>query len=230
LAVLRIRLWDSEGNRAMPFLQYSIGTTQAWVNATLVQLDGTNVLSCTNGLSAPPRGADYELAWNVARDVGAAATNAWLRARARDQASTNLFGEWSAAALYRLLACGDCDIDGLPDAWELDRFGNLNQGQAGDPDGDGFTNFQEYLADTSPLDDQSYLRVTGIAVTAGGVVVKWSGGVQATQYLQCRFDFSAEGGGWRDVWTNQPPAAPIVQHVIPLGTNTTAYYRVRAQR
>jgi len=46
----------------------------------------------------------------------------------------------------------DTDADGLPDAWELQYFGTLSYGPADDPDGDGFTNLQEYQAGTNPAD------------------------------------------------------------------------------
>jgi hypothetical protein len=39
----------------------------------------------------------------------------------------------------------DADWDGLPDAWELEHFGNLNQTGADDFDGDGLSNFLEYV-------------------------------------------------------------------------------------
>ncbi len=38
----------------------------------------------------------------------------------------------------------DSDNDSLPDAWEMEYFGNLNQTGATDFDGDGETNYQEY--------------------------------------------------------------------------------------
>jgi hypothetical protein len=44
----------------------------------------------------------------------------------------------------------DSDGDGLPDAWELSYWPNLNQGAAGDPDADGLTNAQEHAAGTNP--------------------------------------------------------------------------------
>jgi len=50
----------------------------------------------------------------------------------------------------RLIASADSDGDGLPDAWELQYFGNLNQTAAGDFDGDGLTNLQEYQLGTDP--------------------------------------------------------------------------------
>ena len=45
---------------------------------------------------------------------------------------------------------GDSDGDGLPDSWELANFGNLAQTASGDPDRDGFSNLQEYLAGSDP--------------------------------------------------------------------------------
>jgi hypothetical protein len=46
----------------------------------------------------------------------------------------------------------DDDQDGLPDAWEYARFGHLDQAGQDDPDGDGYSNYQEYLVDTDPAD------------------------------------------------------------------------------
>jgi hypothetical protein len=44
----------------------------------------------------------------------------------------------------------DSDGDGLPDVWELQFFGNLNQGPSGDPDGDGVSNLQEFYQGRNP--------------------------------------------------------------------------------
>jgi hypothetical protein len=44
----------------------------------------------------------------------------------------------------------DTDGDGLPDAWEKTYFGKLTYGPNDDPDGDGYTNAQEYAAGTNP--------------------------------------------------------------------------------
>ena len=47
------------------------------------------------------------------------------------------------------------DSDGLPDWWEQDFFGNLNQNATGDPDNDGLTNLEEYILGTNPNDSDS---------------------------------------------------------------------------
>jgi hypothetical protein len=45
----------------------------------------------------------------------------------------------------------DTDNDGLPDTWEVQYWGNLAQTASDDPDGDGFTNLQEYVNVTNPI-------------------------------------------------------------------------------
>lgn len=42
------------------------------------------------------------------------------------------------------------DDDFLPDNWEMEHFGNLDQGDHEDPDGDGLDNLAEYRAGTDP--------------------------------------------------------------------------------
>lgn len=44
----------------------------------------------------------------------------------------------------------DLDGDGLPDSWEMQYFGNLNQTGSGDSDGDGVSNRNEYLQGRNP--------------------------------------------------------------------------------
>jgi hypothetical protein len=61
--------------------------------------------------------------------------------------------------------CGpDTDGEGIPDAWELQFAANLGVlNGAGDNDGDGLTNLEEFLADTNPVDPNSLLRITSTA-------------------------------------------------------------------
>lgn len=50
----------------------------------------------------------------------------------------------------------DSDQDGLPDAWEWLHFGHLDYGPDDDPDGDGFTNAQEFAEGTNPANPRSF--------------------------------------------------------------------------
>ena len=50
----------------------------------------------------------------------------------------------------------DSDNDGMPDAWEIENnLDPLRDDADDDPDGDNFSNLQEYLADTDPRDPNS---------------------------------------------------------------------------
>lgn len=66
----------------------------------------------------------------------------------------------------------DSDSDGMPDQWENLYGLNSNSatgdnGADGDPDKDGQTNYQEYLADTDPNSGTSILRITSLSVVSG---------------------------------------------------------------
>lgn len=71
---------------------------------------------------------------------------------------------------------GDTDADTLPDEWELSYFGSLDFGASDDPDGDGFTNLQEYLAGTNPTQPSS----TPADTDADGLPDAWETGYFGT--------------------------------------------------
>ena len=54
----------------------------------------------------------------------------------------------------------DSDLDGLPDSWEIAKFGTLTYGPSDDPDHDGLTNLQEYQLGTNPNSPDYKLTVT----------------------------------------------------------------------
>ena len=71
----------------------------------------------------------------------------------------------------------DADGDGLPDGWELQFAPNLTVlNGAGDNDHDGFTNAEEFIADTNPLDPNSNLRLINMTKAAplSPVTLRWA--------------------------------------------------------
>jgi hypothetical protein len=71
----------------------------------------------------------------------------------------------------------DTDGDGLPDVWEAQNdlnslVGTGDDGPTGDPDHDGFTNLEEYLAGTDPQDADSLLKI--LPLSSGGQSITWA--------------------------------------------------------
>ncbi|HXJ56283.1 MAG TPA: lamin tail domain-containing protein [Verrucomicrobiae bacterium] len=81
--------------------------------------------------------------------------------------SVNTAGMASSVAVLTVLA--DSDGDRLPDIWEIAYQFDPNAPGDGtnDPDGDGLSNRQEYLAGTDPRDALSYLKIDRLTVGSG---------------------------------------------------------------
>ncbi|HRT56487.1 MAG TPA: lamin tail domain-containing protein [Candidatus Paceibacterota bacterium] len=68
----------------------------------------------------------------------------------------------------------DSDGDGMPDEWEEGHGLNKYINDAGlDPDGDGLSNLQEFLAGTDPQDRHSYLRIAGVSDSPTGIRIEF---------------------------------------------------------
>ncbi len=80
----------------------------------------------------------------------------------------------------------DSDSNGLPDAWERVNFGAIGVNPNADPDGDGMSNAQEYLAGTNPNDASDKLMITAISATPGGTLttLTWKSTPARCYYLQ----------------------------------------------
>ena len=79
----------------------------------------------------------------------------------------------------------DNDRDGLDDDWEVAHFGDLSRDGAGDFDGDGASNYHEFVAGTAPTSDQSIFRVTTLTVIGSGARrLVWTGNPARSYRIQ----------------------------------------------
>jgi sugar lactone lactonase YvrE len=135
--------------------QYVENYAATWLDSTVSGVSGTNLLG-TVSITLPP---------NVT------ANSSYLVHFEHFSASPNGLALFQATVQDGLVTVGsDRSVsswnDGIPDWWRLTYFGtisNLLSAANLDPDGDGASNWQEYVAGTNPQDPASVLQITPAA-------------------------------------------------------------------
>ena len=231
LSVVKVKVWDAEGNQSTPCLQVSYPGTNNWTDATVLKLDGMNY-SYTMTVAAMPTGCVHSLLWNSGADLGPGFSGTvYLRSRSRDMDT----GNWSAPVLYHLEVSNDSNHDGIPDAWCM-QFGldplatNGPDHATGSADGTGVDNLYKYIADLDPTNPASRLELTGISTLPQGIQIGWKGGVWARQYLEIRQTLGGTTEQWSAVFTNLPPTATATNIIDAGATNKALFYRIKAER
>jgi beta-glucanase (GH16 family) len=124
--------------------------------------------------------------------------------------------------------------DGIPNGWKQQY--NLNPFDpalaAEDPDGDGMSNLQEYLAGTDPTNSASLLYITSVVAVGQDVLVTWMTGLGRTNALQWTAgaaDGSYNTNSFADLFTVTNTASTVTNYLdAGAATNAPArYYRVR---
>ena len=129
----------------------------------------------------------------------------------------------------------DTDSDGISDAWTMAHFGHAT-GQAGDfsragddPDGDGLTNLQEFLAGTDPRSPTSRLTVSVSATgVSGQLLIQFT--AQAAVSYTVQYKNNLNDATWLKLTDVAPGASTQIVAVTDatVGANTRRFYRVVA--
>jgi hypothetical protein len=123
----------------------------------------------------------------------------------------------------------DTDGDGIADAWERLNFGNLTAANAtSDADLDGFSDRNEYLADTQPLNASSYLRITASTFADGGtnVDLTWTSELTRLYYVQKDLDLGTTN--WFDALGLIAPDGATTTRGFTDTNAPRRFYRVKA--
>src|SRR5262245_24758386 len=127
---------------------------------------------------------------------------------------------------YTVLA-RDTDQDGLPDTFELTYGLNLSSAADAttDPDGDGFTNLEEYYAGTNPTNASSVLRITAVLPRDTGAAIQFASVADNVYSLEGNDSFPS--GAWTPISNGIAGTGGIVEVVNSGWTpQTKRMYRV----
>lgn len=170
----------------------------------------TAAIAFAQTTNATPHGFDLLRVWTATDSCGHAA---------------------AATQLVSVVDTSDGDGDGMPGDWEFRHFGGPTNAVAGaDADIDGFSNAQEYIADTDPTNALSYLHFTQLLPVGDQILFDWQGGVAAWQWLEV-YDPALSGGVWIALSSNVPPTSMFVRqtNAVP-DTIPNPWFRLRARR
>lgn len=128
----------------------------------------------------------------------------------------------------------DTDGDGIPDWWMLAYF-NHPTGQSNDnslayqdADGSGFSNLQDYLAGTDPLDPSTSFRITNISIVGSDVQVTWTTEPNKTNQLESSSTGLGSNANWLSVGSlTIGTGTPATQTDSGGATNPLNFYRVQ---
>jgi hypothetical protein len=145
----------------------------------------------------------------------------------------NWFAAASTAGRSSNGGTGDSDGDGMPDSWELANGLKPNDptDASEDPDHDGLTNLQEYVAGTDPQSAASVLKFNSVALAMDGTVTLHFTAVSAKPYT-VQYRDALSGSDWsklRDVAEQPNTREEEVTDAVPR-SSPQRFYRVVTPR
>lgn len=199
----------------------------AWLDSQVEGVSGTNVIG----------------SFSVPIPANAGPNAAYLLRFKKFSASPNGLALFPVTVENTLITLSDRSQsswnDGIPDSWRLLYFGtvsNLLSSAASDADGDGYSNYQEYLAGTSPTDASVFPELPAPTaptlglLPAGGsssaFTLQWATETGRHYFVETSWDLFSTN--WSTIWTNAGDGG-VASFTDTNAAGSAKFYRVRAQ-
>ncbi len=204
-------------------LMSSIGVNNygaAWLDSTVAGVSGNGVIGTLN-ITLPPN-VTANSSYRVHFDHFSASPNGIALFHATVQDGLITVANRSGSSWK----------DGIPDTWRLLYFGTVSNAlsaASADPDGDGASNWQEFVAGTNPLDATSVFQFASAAMPGGsGFVLQWPSIVNKHYTLQSSSSINA--GNWTTIATNLTGNGQPMQWTDPnVPGASSMFYRALVQ-
>ena len=217
-----IRISQANGQSISALSLPQSATLTAWANsaAAYQYLDGTSM--------ATPHvtGAVAFAAMNFPAETMAQRISRILN---NTTSVSALSGKTSRGGTLNLLKMIDTDSDSLPDWWESEQFGTLAQAYASDPDGDGFSNGEEYLTGTAATNANSKLAFASAALGTGSASGDFIMSFPSIADRSYQVEWSNDLGTWNNLGSVQiGTGLPIeVRDTAARSLSPKRFYRLR---
>ncbi|MHA3770583.1 lamin tail domain-containing protein [Verrucomicrobiota bacterium sgz303538] len=119
----------------------------------------------------------------------------------------------------------DTDGDGLQDAWEQAKFGNLSATAGQDPDGDGRNNREEFLAGTDPRNANDLLKAE-VVKNSNGQGVKITFTAQSKKSYSVFYKNGLGNGSWVKLQDVTAAVGARTISVTDSSPGSTRFYKV----
>ena len=191
----------------------------AWLNSDSVGVSGTNILGALS--VTLPSNVTTNSAYRVHFDHFSASPNGIGLFKATVQDGLITVGNRSASSWN----------DGIPDSWRLLWFGTVSNALSAanaDPDGDGASNWQEYVAGTNPNDPASVFQFSPVATFApSNFTLQWPSVVNKHYTVQCASSLGS--ANWTTLATNISGTGQTMQWTDSNAPAKSRFYRALVQ-
>jgi hypothetical protein len=191
----------------------------AWLDSTVSGVSGTNIIGTLS--VTLPSSVTTNSAYRVHFDHFSASPNGLALFKPTVQDGLITVGDRSGSSWG----------DGIPDSWRLLWFGTVSNALSAadaDPDGDGASNWEEYVAGTNPLDATSVFQfLPGGSFSPSSFTLQWSSVANKNYTIQSSSSISP--GNWTTLASNILGNGQTMQWTDSNATGRAQFYRALVQ-